>query len=543
MKGERAALSLLAVAFLAIHLQLFLFPNGFFAFLHADEIDVLMARAEVRAGQPLVLTHPAGKPDEGGAAALAYLLAPLPLDDPRAATAVLRLTAIALAGATLALWTRFWRRALGGTAGLVPALLWLFPQEGWISVTIQLQAPYAVSALAAALAANLALPFLGEGGGRARGQLAALGGALGALTILCPGAAPACVGAAAVVALARGPLADRVRGAAVLIVAACAAVVALVALEWWARGESPLPMLAGWAMRSGGGAAGAWYERPRLALTNLLAPGRVWMMGWALFDALVVLAVMRRWLAPSGGPLARRAMALHEGAALLTFGSHLVTRFAASASYSIVPVLPHLVGLAGAAVAGALGIGATAPRPTPSRRRALTRAAAVAFVAWWVGSGLLAVEERFARRDLDLAYPGIAVARLVAPRLAERPLTPIASTMHWALPLAIHRREAASCCIPRSICELACEVGFFRGGPGTFVLPGPAAHPHGEPEALALAPKLADAASAGAASPLAIECAGADGVWRSVTAIPPDAIAVIAEAADGDRALAALLGR
>lgn len=543
MKGERAALSLLAIAFLAIHLQLFLFPNGFFAFLHADEIDVLMARAEVRAGQPLVLTHPAGKPDEGGAAALAYLLAPLPLDDPRAATAVLRGTAIALAGATLALWTRFWRRALGGTAGLVPALLWLFPQEGWISVTIQLQAPYAVSALAAALAANLALPFLSEGERAPAGQLAALGGALGALTILCPGAAPACVGAAAVVALARGPLAERVRGAALLFVAACAAVAPIVALEWWARGESPLPMLAGWAMRSGGDAAGAWYERPPLALTNLFAPGRVWMMGWALFDTLVVLAVMRRWLARDGGPLARRAMAIHECAALLTVASHLFTRFAASASYSIVPVLPHLVGLAGAAVAGALGGAAPGASRTP---RLPWRPVAVAFVAWWVGSGLLAAEERFARRDIDLAYPGIAVAKLVAPRLAERsiaPTAPIASTMHWALPLAIHRRDAPSCCIPRSICEVGCEPGFFHGGPGTFVLPGPAAHPHGEPEALALAPRLVDAARDDAASPLAIECAGADGVWRSVTTIPPDAIAVIAEAPDGDRALAALLGR
>ena len=153
-----------------------------------------------------------------------------------------------------------------------------------------------------------------------------------------------------------------------------------------------------------------------------------------------------------------------------------------------------------------------------------------------------AFEERFARPDLDLAYPGIAVAKLVAPRLADRAPAPIASTMHWALPLAIHRPAAPSCCIPRSICAVGCEVGFFRGGPGTFVLPGPAAHPHGEPEALALAPRLADAAREDAASPLAIECAGADGQWRSVTAIPPDAIAVIAEAADGDRALAALLG-
>ena len=541
MKGERAALSLLAIAFLAIHLQIFLFPNGFFAFLHADEIDVLMARAEVRAGQPLVLTHPAGKPDEGGAAALAYLLAPLPLDDPRAATVVLRLTAIALAGATLALWTRFWRRTLGGRAGLVPALLWLFPQEGWISVTIQLQAPYAVSALAAALAANLALPFLRDGGRCSAAMLGGLGAALGALTILCPGAAPACVASAAVVALGGERAREKVRAAAVLFASACVAVLVLIALEWAARGESPLPMLASWALRSGGEAGrSGWYERPLLALTNLFAPGRVWLMGWALFDVLVLVVVLRRWLAPRGDALAGRAMEIHESAAVLTLASHLVTRFAASASYSIVPVLPHLVGLAGAALAGALGIGAPHGAP-PSRRRTLTRAAAVGFVAWWVGSGAGAFEERFARRDLDLAYPGIAVARLVAPRLAERPPAPIASTMHWALPLAIHRPDRPSCCIPRSICEVGCEPGFFHGGAGTFVLPGPAAHPHGEPQALGFAARLAEAAHEGGVA-LAIEVAGADGEWRSVSAIPPDALAVIAEAANGDRALDALLG-
>ncbi|MBK7978238.1 MAG: hypothetical protein IPK07_34990 [Deltaproteobacteria bacterium] len=312
----------------------------------------------------------------------------------------------------------------------------------------------------------------------------------------------------------------------------------LIALEWAARGTNPLPMLASWAMRSDRG-DGAWYERPVLALTNLFAPGRVWLMGWALFDTLVVLAVLRRVLAPGGGALASRAMALHEGAALLTLGSHLVTRFAESASYSIVPVLPHLVGLAGAALAGALP--SEVADEVRSPRRALVRVVAVVSGAWWIGSGLIAFEERFARRDLDLAYPGIAVAKLVAPRLAERVPAPLASTMHWALPLAVHRPAAPSCCIPRSICEVGCEPGFFGGGPGTFVLPGPAAHPHGEPEALGLAARLVDAAAREGFA-LTVEAAGADGAWRGASSIAPDAIAVIADTADGDRALGALLG-
>lgn len=153
-----ATLAALAIAlvFAAIHAQIFVFPNGFFGVLHADEIhDVVDTRNRIRAGEWLVLSPPTGHVN-GGGVALGYLLAALPVASPHAITMAVRLIAIVLAGTTLLLWMRWWRGLLPTWQALVPGVLLLFPQQGWITNTIQTFGTYCAGAVAAALAVTLA---------------------------------------------------------------------------------------------------------------------------------------------------------------------------------------------------------------------------------------------------------------------------------------------------------------------------------------------------------------------------------------------------
>ncbi len=543
-------------AFLAIHAQIWLFPDSFFSVLHADEIrDVVLPRDLLRAGHWPVLSLPPGHID-GGGIVLGYLLAALPVDSPHGIVVAARVLAVLQAGAALMLWTRCWMRAFGARAGALAAVLMLFPQKGWITNTVQAFGTYGPGSLAAVGAVTVGM--LRDAGPSSSRSQALLGAALGLLALVAPAAAPtvAAVLLVSVYEIERHHGASRAAVAlARLTLGGATACAVLLMLDAWSAEVNPLAQLVGFVSRAPA-ADGSSHLAVRIGtgFANLFSPERVWLMPWPLFYGLLGLAAVGSVLgireaegrdtaqaSPAIALTARRRLALVcATAAVVTLGVHLVTRFAESATWNVTPILPHLVGLAAIALA----------RGTTSGW--ITRLPAVAYLAAWIASGFLAYEERFVVREADLRYPGVAVMRSVAPLLESRGVSRIASTYHWALPLDLALRADRHaawrvCCTPRSNCPVECESGFFADDPEVFVFPGPAAHLHGEPETATLAPRLLVAAYE-RGIPLKTEALSRDGTWRTLELtgeglplLAPNDVVLLATAPPHARALEAVL--
>lgn len=547
-----ATLAALAIAlvFAAIHAQIFVFPNGFFGVLHADEIhDVVDTRNRIRAGEWLVLSPPTGHVN-GGGVALGYLLAALPVASPHAITMAVRLIAIVLAGTTLLLWMRWWRGLLPTWQALVPGVLLLFPQQGWITNTIQTFGTYCAGAVAAALAVTLAP---GPRSATTSGRAALLGAALAALALVAPAAFPTVAAVAATLAWLRWQSASAARLAAwlgALAAGALASAIALLALDARAAGPAVFERMLSLVWRpTAAPAGGSVLALAQRGFANLFHPERVRLMEWPLFYALLGLAVWggirglatRRAENETAGERSdeearvRYLAQIHTAGSLFTLAPHLLTRFADSAAWNVTPIVPHLVGLAGLALAHAWSM------------RGLARAGALGFVAIWTFSGVEAYEKRFHVEHPNLAYPAVAVHHAILPKLAEHPVTRVVSTYHWAWPLALERPDVAACCPPPTSCAVACTHDWLADAGTMFLLPGPRAHPHGEPEALEIAPRLVSAA-AREGIPLHVEALRADGTWHSNDGMLPessvvdsDAVAILATSPQAMRALATLL--
>ncbi len=552
-RGRRAVLPMLAIAlaFAAIHAQIFVFPNGFFGVLHADEIhDVVETRNRIRAGEWLVLSPPTGHVN-GGGVALGFLLAALPVESPHAVTIAVRCIAIALAGITLLSWMRWWIGLIPGWQALVPSVLLLFPQQGWITNTIQAFGTYCAGAVAAALAVTLAPnPRSAATPLRAVG----LGAGLAALGLTAPAAFPTVAAVAVTLAWLRWRSLDATRmvaWAAALTVGGIASVIVLLALDARASGPAALERILSLVWRPAASPSGASVlALMRRGFANLFYPEHVRLMEWPLFYALLGLAVwgaVQRLAGQRGHerrdserPVdeadSRYVALIHTTGALFTLAPHLVTRFADSAAWNVTPIVPHLVGLAGLALGHA------------GSMRGLARAAAVCFVAIWISSGVEAYEKRFHVTAANLAYPAVAVHHAIVPKLASRDVTHVVSTYHWAWPLSLERPDLAVCCPPPTSCAVTCTPDWIGPSGAELLLAGPRAHPHGEPEALALAPRLVATAQRDGIS-LDVEALRADGTWHTLGGrlpesgvVDPDAVALLVRSPQQPaRALAALL--